>query len=74
MTILNKIVTALERHDEILQNHRNAFAIVHEQLSDLSKRVKELESDSSFDSAEVRGICDIAARLNTIANTPEEKS
>jgi UDP-N-acetylmuramyl tripeptide synthase len=74
ITILNKIVAAIEKHNEILKDQRNAIQKAFQLIEEQNQKLGKLETSNSINPDERRGMLDIAARLTAIANTIGGKS
>jgi len=72
-TILNTVAAIMEKHNEILQSHRQAWEDIYRDLAELTKRVEKLEADGTLDQRDTELIMDTFTRLKAISITIDKK-
>jgi len=74
VTVLTQITDALERHNQILADHRKFIELLVQENAELKKRLGKLEAadSDSLDSSDVEFLAGIAVRLAAIQVSPFE--
>jgi len=78
LTILKRLITAIEKQNNLLECDRNTISNIWQQLEKQNQRLQKLENSNFFYSTDflnqtnTTSIADIIAQLKAIADTAQE--
>jgi uncharacterized coiled-coil protein SlyX len=70
-TCLTQITEVLEKHNEILAEHRKYLERLFEEVTAVKKKIESLEAEKSLDSSDVEFLKTVTTRLQAIATSIE---